>query len=303
MNWFFIALIGPILYSVSNHTDKYIVSKIVKEGEVGAIIIFSSLFSIVALPIAFFFSPDVFNVTLLQGIVLAVNSMLIVFSLLLYFYALNEDEASYVIPFYQTIPVFGYIIGYFVLGETISPIQMLASLAIIFGALILSFDIGQEKIHFKKTVVATMLGASLCYAVNGVVYKLFALDTGYWPSMFWGFVGKIVLGVLFFFFVSSYRRQFVEMVKDNNFVALGLISFSEALFLIGEAATSYAFLIAPVVLVMLVNAFQPFFVFVLGVLITIFFPKISQESLDRKMIMQKVIGIGFIIIGTYFTGI
>ena len=37
-----------------------------------------------------------------------------------YLYALGIDEASFVTPFYQTVPIFAYFLGYFVLGETIT---------------------------------------------------------------------------------------------------------------------------------------------------------------------------------------
>src|ERR1035437_7394638 len=131
MSWFFIALIGPILYAVANHTDKYLISKYLKGGAVGSLIIFSAIFSIVALPIVILIHPAVFSVSLLQGIVLALNGMLVVVAVLFYFYALHKDEASYVVPFYQTIPIFTFILGYLILGETITRVQGIASIIII----------------------------------------------------------------------------------------------------------------------------------------------------------------------------
>src|ERR1035437_9572169 len=99
MSWFFIALIGPILYAIANHTDKYLISKYLKGGQVGSLVIFSAIFSVIALPIIIFIHPVVFGVSLVQGLVLAVNGMLVVVAVLLYFYALHKDEASYVVPF------------------------------------------------------------------------------------------------------------------------------------------------------------------------------------------------------------
>lgn len=95
MQWFFIALVWPILYACANHTDKYFISRYLKNGEVGALIIFSSIFGIIALPVVLFIHPTVFNVSFFQGVILAINSMLVVIAVLLYFYALQKDEASY----------------------------------------------------------------------------------------------------------------------------------------------------------------------------------------------------------------
>lgn len=302
MNWFLIALIGPILYSLSNHTDKYLISKYLKGGAVGSLIIFSSIFSVVALPVVLFIHPSVFTIGILKGIALAFNGMLLVIAILCYFYALHKDEASYVVPFYQMIPIFGFILGYFILGETISVIQGIASFVIIIGALVLSFEFGDE-IKFKKEVVLLMTLASVLYAINGVIFKLIALKDGFWLSTFWSLVGKIVLGVIFLIFIQSYRQQFFEMLKENKVAVLGLNSLSEMLFIVAESVMQYATLLAPIALVLLVNSFQPFFVFIIGIFLTLFFPNISQESLSRKNVIQKIIGIGLIIIGTYFIGI
>jgi drug/metabolite transporter (DMT)-like permease len=188
----------------------------------------------VALPVAIFFRPDILNVSLLQAVMLAVNGMLIVFSVLFYFYALSYDDASSVVPFYQTIPVFAFILGYLFLGETITVSQGVASLVIILGALVLSFDFGSDARRFKKEVVILMLGASFLYALNGVIFKFIALDSGFWTSTFWGLIGRIILGCAFLAFVPVYRRQFFAMVKENNFAVLGLNSLSETMFIVGE---------------------------------------------------------------------
>lgn len=304
MSWFLIALIGPILYAIANHTDKYLISRYLKNGEVGALIIFSSIFSIIALPIVLFIHPSVFNVNLWQGIILAINSMLVVVSVLLYFHALQKDEVSYVVPFYQTIPIFAFILGYFILGETISVFQGIASVIIIIGAIVLSFDLSVGKIRFKKDVVLLMLGASLLYAINGVVFKLIAVHEGFWPSTFWGFIGKIILGLAFLAFLPKFRIQFITMMRNrkSQVSVLGLNSLSETLLIIAEAVVQYATLLAPVVLVLLVNSFQPLFVFIIGIVITLFFPKGCKESLTKKSLIQKILGIGLMILGSYFIG-
>lgn len=300
--WFFIALIGPILYATTNHVDKYLISKYLKGGEVGSLIIFSSLFSFVALPIIFFINQDVVHIALKQGIILAVDGMIIVLSVLFYFYALHKDEASFVVPFYQTVPIFGFILGYLLLGETITKIQAVASLIIIFGAIILSLELGVQKIRFKWQVVLLMLGASLLAAINVVVFKMFAVDTGFWTATFWGLIGKIVIGFCFLVFIPNYRNQFLDMIKENKMAVLGLNSLSETLFIFAEGVSQFAALLAPVALVLLVNAFQPFFVFIIAILLSIFLPKISSESLDKKVLFQKVLGIGLMAVGGYFIG-
>ena len=298
MSWFFIALIAPVLYAIANHTDKYLISKYLKGGEVGALVIFSSIFSVVALPVVLFFNHDIFSLSLLKVIFLALNGMLIVIAVLLYFYALHKDEATYVVPFYQIIPIFAFILGFIFLGEAVAIRQIISALVIILGALILSFDFLADKIRFKKEVVILMLSASLLYAVNNVMFKVLANDVGFWPSTFWGLVGKIILGIAFFAFIPSYRDSFINLFKNNKISVLGLNSLSEASFIVGESVTQYATLLAPVALVLLVNSFQPLFVFLFGILFTVFLPSVIKESVSKKQLIQKGLGIALVIIGS-----
>jgi len=299
MSWFFIALWAPFLVACANHNDKFLLSRYLKEKNIGSIVIPSSLFSGVAIAIVLCIQPDVYGVTLVQGSALVVTGMLSVFASLCYLYALDLDEASFVTPFYQTVPIFAYFLAYFILGETITLVQGLGSFIIIVGALALSFEFGSRGMRFKRTVVALMLAASLLSAINGVIFKLIAVDRGFWVSLFWGFVGQVLAGLTLLVCVPSYRRDFLGLFKQQKAAVVGLIALSRILFSVSEAVTLYATLLAPVALVLLVNSFQPLFVFTLGIVLTLFFPRVAKESLGRMKLLQKGAGIGLMLLGGY----
>jgi hypothetical protein len=67
----------------------------------------------------------------------------------------------------------------------------------------------------------------------------------------------------------------------------------------GNLAFAFAYMLAPIALVLLANSFQPIFVLGIGILLTIFFPKISVEKIEAKNLWQKVIAITITGIGTY----
>ena len=299
MSWFFIALWAPFLLACANHNDKLLLSRYLKEKSIGSIVILSSLFSGVAVPILLFIQRDAYDVDLVRGSALVATGMLSVFAAVCYLHALDLDEASFVTPFYQTVPIFAYVLGYLILGETITLAQGSGSLVIIVGALALSFKFGRQGMRFKRTVVALMLAACLLSAMNGVIFKLIALDKGFWVSLFWGFVGQVMAGLLFLVCIPSYRRDFLSLFKQQKVAAVGLIALSRTLFSVSEAVTLYATLLAPVALVFLVNSFQPGFVFALGIVLTLFFPRVAKESLGRMKILQKAAGIGLMLVGGY----
>jgi drug/metabolite transporter (DMT)-like permease len=299
MSWFFIAVWAPFLLACANHNDKFLLSRYLKEKSIGSVVIFSSLFSGVAISVVFFIQPDVYVVSLVQASALVATGMLSVFAAVCYLYALDIDEASFVTPFNQTVPIFAYFLGYFILGETITLAQGLGSFVIIVGALALSLEFGRPGIRFKRNVVALMLAASLLSAINGVIFKLIAVDKGFWVSLFWGFVGQVMAGLTLLVCVPSYRRDFLGLFKQQKVAVVGLIALSRILFSVSEAVTLYATLLAPVALVLVVNSFQPLFVFTLGIVLTLLLPRVAKESLDRRKMLQKGVGIGLMLVGGY----
>ena len=299
MSWFFIALWAPFLLACANHNDKFLLSRYLKQKTIGSIVIFSSLFSGVAIPIVLFVQPDVYDVSVIQGSALVATGMLSVVAAVCYLYALDIDEASFVTPFYQTVPIFAYFLGYFILGETITLAQGLGSFVIIVGALALSFELGRRGMRFKQNVVALMLAASFLSAINGVIFKLIAIDRGFWISLFWGFVGQVMAGLTLLACVPSYRRDFLGLFKRQKVAVVGLIALSRTLFSVSEAVTLYATLLAPVALVLVVSSFQPLFVFTLGIALTLLLPQVAKESLDRRKMLQKGTGIGLMLVGGY----
>lgn len=300
MNWFLIALINPVVHAFVNHFDKFLLSKYMKGGTVGALIMFSSLFAVVALPIIFIINPSVLtSVSFIQGLILMGNGVFLTLAILLYLYAIDLDEASYVAPFFLLIPVFGLMFGYFILGETLTTSQLIAGGFILLGGLFLSLELSGTGTKIKSKLILLMIGSSLFYSANAVIFKSIAGSQGFLDSLFWDFLGKFLFGVILFFVVKSYRDQFIYLLKACGAKIIGLNVVNEVLSLIGEMALVLAVLYAPVALVQSVGGLQPAFVFIIGIILTLFFPKFGMESLERKMMIQKIVGIAVMTFGVY----
>jgi hypothetical protein len=69
----------------------------------------------------------------------------------------------------------------------------------------------------------------------------------------------------------------VQIDAKQKVGAIGLIALSKTLFSASEAVTLYATLLAPVALVLLVNSFQPLFVFAFGIV-----RRLRESSSHRK---------------------
>ena len=304
MNWFLIALINPIAHALVNHLDKYLISRFTKGNSVGTLILFSALFSVVMLPILLVFNPGIITaVTLGQAVLLMINGGLLVVAILCYLYALEADEASYVAPLFQLIPVFGLAAGFILLKETLGLHQVLAGSLIVGGSLVLTLEFSGQRPRLKTKVLLLMAGSSLLYALNAAIFKLVATNGGFANSLFWDMTGKFIFGVALFAFVRSYRQQFIYLLKTNGKTVILLNVFNEVLATVGEVALVLAVLYAPVALVQSIGGLQPLFVFIIGAILTLFFPKIGKESFTPIAIVQKLFGIVVISAGLYFLNI
>ena len=161
-NWFLIALIAPVLWSIVNHIDKYMLSKYLKDRGVGALLIFSALASVIILPfILFFYYDQLFDVSVSDLAILVFVGFLSVLAFYFYLKGMDEEEASIVIPLFQLIPVFGYFMGYYILGESLNTAQIFSSLLIIGGIIILAIEIDiDNKVTLKGRVLVLVTASS-----------------------------------------------------------------------------------------------------------------------------------------------
>lgn len=300
MTWFFIALIGPILYAVTNHIDKVLLEKYFKEGGVGTLLIFSALLSGLALPVLFFLDPTVFSVSAMHIAILALVGALNVLVLFFYLEALKDEEASVAVVFYQLVPVFGYLLGYAILGETLSLFQLIAMGIIIFGAAIVSFEIDAEnKFRVRSKTVFLMTAAALMWGLESVIFKAVALEEQVIRSLFWEHLMLMLIGIGIFLTLRTYRQHFLDAVRRNSAGILSLNVANESLYMLGNMAFSFAYLLAPVALVLLTQSYQPLFVLLIGIFLTLFFPKIGVEKIQAKHLWQKGLAIAITGLGTY----
>ncbi len=302
MSWFFIALITPIVHSIANFIDKTLLSKYFNNLSLFVFIIYGGITSIVVLPIFLLFGGlGIFYISAINILILILAGLCAAVALYFYLFALYREDASVVVPFFQLIPISSFILSRFILGETLSTFQIIGSLIIICGAVILSIEIEEgKKIRFRHYVVAAMIIMSILVALEGVLFKFVAESNNFWLSNFWESVGFATLGLIIFIFMAKERQSFVLSVKEHKHKITSVVLLSEFFTLGGNLTLNYAFLLAPVALVRVVEGYQPVFVLIFGIVITKMFPKLLQEKIEWKHLAPKIAAILVIFVGSYF---
>lgn len=301
-NWFLLALVAPILWSIVNHIDKYMLSKYLKNKGVGALLIFSALSSVIILPfIAYFFRSEIFNISNIDFLILLFIGFLSAGAFYFYLAGMEMEETTIVVPLFQLIPVFGYFLGYIILGESLNTPQILASLLIMSGIVILALEIDEEnKLKLKTRVLVLIAISSFLFALHDTLFKKVAIVESFWVSVFWQYFSLTIFGLLILVSIKKFRKEFFTMFSNNIGWKILSVNFtSEILYILGNLTNSFATLLAPIAIVLVVGNYQPLFVFGFGVLLTVFFPQFVSEKISRKHFFHKLISIIIIIIGSY----
>jgi drug/metabolite transporter (DMT)-like permease len=285
MNWLIFAFSGPVLWAASTHMDKYLVERYFKHSNVAVLLIFTALIGLITLPFIWFLAPQAASPGLTEAALMAFSGILYMGAMLFYLRALQSEEASVVALFFQAAPLFGLLLGYAVLGETLSPTQLAGGGLIVGGTVLVSLR-SDLRTHFNWRLAALMLACALSLAVSSLIFKMFALRDEFWPTTFWMFVGEALFGAALVA-VGSYRKQFMDLLRQNPVAVLSINAVNELINLAGSLGTRYALLLAPLSLVQAIGSTTTLFVFGFGVILSVFFPTLGRENLSRRELLHK----------------
>ena len=286
MSWLFFAFCGPILWAVSTHLDKYLVERFFKHSDVAVLVVFTALIGVVALPVIAFYQPAIAHYDIGSIALIVLSGILYMGAMLFYLRALQTEEASVVSPFFQAAPLFGYVLGYAVLGETLSPPQMAGGGLIVAGTLIVSVRFDANSGVFKLRLALLMLACGLALALSALIFKIFALQVDFWATTFWMFVGEAIFGAALLT-IPSYRRQFIALLQANTRALLTISGSNELINLGGSLGSRYALLFAPLSIVQAIGGTTTLFVFAFGVALSALWPRLARETLSLRELLQK----------------
>jgi drug/metabolite transporter (DMT)-like permease len=207
-------------------------------------------------------------------------------AILFYLRAIQSAEASVVAPLFQMSTLFTFALGYFILHETLTWSNGLGVALIVVGALALSID---TSFHFrapKLQVLFFMLLATFVLALSSVVFKFFAIHESFWGTTFWTYVGEALFGVGILA-VPRYFAQFTTLLKTNTKALLAVNGVNELINLGGGLGVRFASLLAPVVIVSAISSTTTLFVFIFGILLTLFLPRLAHEDISKANLLQK----------------
>lgn len=300
--WVYIGLCAQMLWVAGNLFDKYLIETFFRgeddeddEG-IGTLVLFSAFFAVlvsagvyVGWGSAISFSPQ----SALIGTGIGILNAIWVIA---YLYAIGRGELTKTVPIFQTIPVFGFLFAFLLLGETVTTLQFIAASGLMLGSFVLSYNFRDG--GFSWLPLGLMLLASAVVALQEVVFKYVALDDGFATSAFWQGIGLGLTGLFLYIAIPSYRRQFNGFIAERNKQIWTVSAINEVFDNAATLVFSYAVILGPVLLVQSVNAYQPLVLFVVSYIIAIFFGNYLREDISTVSTAQKLLGIAVITAGS-----
>lgn len=287
------AVVPPFLDSIINYLDKFLLSKY--NISPTAITIYSGFFALCSGIIVLLFTglhPDDLKTTL---IIIAAGFMG-VFILLAYFKALTFDEASRVASLFQLNPVLVLPLGAILLGEELLFKQYIGSFLIIASGFTLSIQKSNARIIKINKAFWYMVLASFFSAMVYVSFKLGVRELGFWQAIPYEGLGSGLASVCILLYGNNLKIVRKEMKKISRKVFVYL-TISEVIYRTSRLSFYLALSLIPVSIVAVLQGFQPLFLLIEGIILSLWFPYIIKEVITKGTLGIKLTSVFGIIIG------
>ncbi len=299
MTWALVALLGYFFSAVSATFDKYLLSDRIPTPAVYAF--FVSLFSLFALGFVPF---GVRFLDLTSTLTLLLSGMTFVYGLVAFYAAVKRHEISRVAPLVGTIISLVAFSAVFLPGMDGAVVDgwfILALLLLIFGGLLISFDLPLrrgEHISWYIVLAGILMGLSFLLLKGGYA------STDFVNGLVWSRLGMTLAG-LTLFIVPLFRRQILAQfdgfghrspraASTGGLFVLNKVTAGLATFLL-----SYATYLGSVSFVQALSGMQYVFLLMLTFPLSFRYPQVFGERLHFWDWMQKAVAIGIIGLGLW----
>ncbi len=294
MSWIFYSILAPALYGASAFVDRFLVEK--KVNDYLFLTSLSGLASLIfAAAIMLVRGFPAINPS--SALALVFSGMLYEIALLPYYYAIALDDASRVTPLFQVIPVFILVMSYVFLHEVPTQTQLAGFFLILGGALILSVEGFSARLFRVNKFFWFVMLSALLYAVPGIIFKFITAQDNFWDSLFYEFIGGTIGAVLLVAWRYCRSGEFMTGMAGMGKDIWSIIFLNELIYIAARFLTFYSIILAPIYLVSVLGSIGPVFVFLYGIILSVWFPQIIKEDLSRQTLVKKIIAILIIVAG------
>lgn len=295
MNWIYLAILAPAVYTINNFVDKHLISNKIKDYQ--AITIYSAIVGFLAGTFIWIITGFPTLSLYDTGIVL-LTGILTIWGIPIYFKALSEEETSTIIILFQSIAIISLVLAFLILGEKISGRELLG-FAIIFSSVVAATFRKTKKIFTLSPAFFYVLAFDFMWALSAVLIK-FAINANSFTKIlpFESF-GIGIGGTILFLVFPNIRNAFFKSTKILKMETITILFINEVIFVLGKAITFLAYSLGPVALVSVLGGTQVFFGIAYGFILTTLLPKNFNENIRKENLIKKGLLACMVLLGIY----
>lgn len=303
MTWILIASGAYFLGAFANILDKFLLgSKRISSPAVYTFYVtLLGLGSAIFLPFVGLTFPSAYQI-----VISFISGLLFSLGIMALYFAIRQSQASRVIPVIGAMtPVGTYIFSFFVSNEVLNKTELAGMLMLVFGGLLLSFDL-PLKINKKKFFSGFYhcLLSALLLSGAYAIFKLVYAEQTFFNGFFWTRVGSfLVLFVILF--VPKWRKEIIgsfkgmKKARKENYKTGALFISNKIIGGTSSLMFNYAISLGSATLVNSLTSVQYVFVVILAFFASLKYPKIFDEKLSFNDWLQRFLAIAIIAVGIY----
>jgi len=291
MLWIFLAVISHFFWALVNVGDKYILENKVSNPFVYmAWLVVTNVLFLLLLP---FVHIDILSLS--QFIVLALVTLSAFLGATFYIKGVSLEEITRVNIWWNLIPLFTLVLAWIFIGERLDFIQIMAFIVLLTGAMIASVHWGRWGYKLSKVFIY-ILSACFFYALYAVGIRYLSHDVSFLTLFFWFHIIAIFY-IPLLLCNAGFRKNWLPLTKKISGKVLLTVIILGILDNIGSWLNFWALSLGPAALVFAMEGWQVIFVFILVISISIFYPKILGEELDKRNTIMKIIAMILMVTG------
>lgn len=282
--WFILAFSTTVISAVVSLLDSHFMSR--RMPGTRAYILLCSIFTLPASIIMLIAFPLPDGIGLAPIWAILASSVISSVAMVMILQVMKDQDVARVAPLTSTAPVFVAVLATIFLGENLASRQWLGILAVICGAVIISFRWDAKGSgHFHLKPFFMLMSVAVIAAVTSVINK-YALDY----MSFWTAAGIDFLIASLLILGFCLRRDVVNSIRslENSRRAINLTVLNQGIATLGTVMAFWTIQLGPVALASTVFNSKPLLIFAFSAIIARFAPgfmvteKLSPKGLAIK---------------------
>ena len=301
MMWLLLIVVDVLADSTRIFIDNYISDYYYKGKEaVAQKLFYGYAYLIIALIAAFAFGFNLETIVFSSAILVFLAGVISSLGGIPYYRALEIENSTSLGIFLQLSPVLYLIAGWFLLGESFSPIQLVAFLIIISAPILIVTTARKKSRHLEIKAVLCTLVYVLAYVSSSLIFVKETMNgLSIVNAIILILLGKGVGNISIIYCRPKWRKRYYYVMNQSKRKVVRPMLVNSILGVVADFTYRTALATAPAVALAsaISDSSEPIVIFFMGIILTLIWPKFGREKLNKKTVLVHLIATILVVIG------